>query len=78
MMDLDALENELSLSLNPVQPRMEFVTKLKTKLTHSPQVVLEIPHRMHQYILMIGGVLGGVLLIWGVRRILTYLQNRDY
>ena len=77
MMDLEALENELRLSLNPVQPRMEFVTQLKTKLTHSPQVILEIPQRLHQYVLMIGTVLGGVLLVWGVRRILTYFQNRD-
>lgn len=76
MMDLEALENELRLSLNPVQPRMEFVNQLKTRLTHSPQVVLEIPHRMHQFVMMIGGILGGVLLVWGIRRIITYIQGR--
>jgi hypothetical protein len=70
------LEDELMFSLNPVEPRREFVARLKHQLITPSAVKIEPPSRITQLIPALAGMMGGILIIWLVRRIFSYFLRR--
>ena len=70
------LEEELLVSLNPVEPRQEFVSRLKQRLLTPSSVKLEVPSRISQFFPAIAGIFGGIILIWALKRMVDYLSNR--
>ena len=70
------LEDELMFSLNPVEPRKEFVSRLKHQLITPSNIRIEPPSRINQFFPAVAGVMGGILLIWLVRRIFGYFSKR--
>jgi hypothetical protein len=66
------LEDELMFSLNPVEPRREFVARLKHQLI----TPIEPPSRIHQFIPAVAGVMGGIIIIWVARRLFSYFSKR--
>jgi len=70
------LEEELMFSLNPVEPRQEFISRLKQRLLTPASVKLEVPSRIRQLFPAIAGIFGGIILIWAFKRMVDYLSNR--
>jgi hypothetical protein len=70
------LEDELMFSLNPVEPRKEFVSRLKHQLITPSNIRIEPPLRINQFFLAVADVMGGILLIWLVKRIFDYFLKR--
>jgi hypothetical protein len=70
------LEDELMFSLNPVEPRREFVARLKHQLITPSDVKIEPPSRIHQFIPAVAGVMGGIIIIWVARRLFSYFSKR--
>lgn len=70
------IEEELESSLNPVVPRQEFIMMLRQRLVTPANVQLEAPSRTRQYLPVAAGLMGGIILIWLVKRILTYFTKK--
>jgi len=75
--NMGLVEYELMMSLNRVEPRQEFVSRLKERLLSPSHVQLEVPSRITPFIPAVGGVLAGVLIFWVVRRIANYFTQRS-
>ncbi len=67
--ELDLLEQRLFSSLNPVQPRTEFVQGLHHRLTKPVTVVLENPTKSYAFLLVGLGLFFGALLLWLLQRL---------
>jgi hypothetical protein len=75
--DLDALEASLAGTLRPVQPRQDFVHKLRSRI-HIPQRE-EIASRLQDWqrlFLVFSGVVSGMLILITVARALYHLFGR--
>lgn len=66
--ELDKLERQLALSLNPVQPDPQFVQRLQIKLTTPATVVLENPTRIWAFLIVTAGLFVSALLVWLIQR----------
>ncbi len=63
------LENQLKLSLRPVQPSAEFVGHLQTRLTTPAQMTLERRQNAGYVLLLVAlSLASGVFLIWLLRQ----------
>lgn len=62
-------ENRLQRSLHPVQPDPEFITKLRSRLTTSPSIILDTRSSRKAFIIISAGLFSGALLIWLLRQI---------
>jgi len=67
--ELDALEQRLSVSLNPVQPDPQFVQRLQVRLATPATVVLENPTRTWAFLIVTIGLFISALLVWLIQRL---------
>ena len=72
---LGNLEEELMFSLNPVEPRREFISRLKHQLVTPSEVTIDKPSRFNPFLPAVAGILGGILLIWVIRRIFSHFTK---
>jgi hypothetical protein len=66
---IEAFENKLALTLNPVQPDPEFAGRLRKRVFLEPTVLIE-KHRSFAkaFLIFAFGLFGGVLLVWLLRK----------
>jgi len=67
--DNTELENELDDLLNPVLPSKDFIDKLQARLSLKNPVMVEFPNYLLPIILISTGLIFGVFIFWGLRRI---------
>jgi hypothetical protein len=67
--DLDELERQLQIILNPVQPDPQFVERLQVRLATPATVVLEDPARSSAFLIITVGLFMGALLVWFLQRL---------
>ncbi len=67
--EIDWLEQHLSTSLAPVEPRTEFVEGLQSRLTSPVTVVLENPTQSYALVLVGLGLFFGALVLWLLQRL---------
>lgn len=67
--DITKLENELEDLLNPVLPSKDFIDKLRARLSMKNPVMVEFPNYLLPIILISTGLLFGLVIFWGLRRI---------
>jgi hypothetical protein len=72
----ESLEEELMFSLNPVEPRQEFVSRLKQRLITPSNVKVEMSSRSQRILPVAAGLFGGIILIWTIKRFIDYLVRR--
>ncbi len=66
--EVDLLEQRLFLTLNPVEPRTEFVQGLHGRLSSPVMVVLENPSKSSALLILGLGLFFGALVIWFLQR----------
>ncbi|MEN4040997.1 MAG: hypothetical protein ROW52_10445 [Anaerolineaceae bacterium] len=66
--ELDELERQLALSLNPVQPDPRFVQRLQVRLSTPATVVLENQTRSWAWLIVTAGLFVSALLVWLLQR----------
>jgi hypothetical protein len=66
--DLDELERQLGVILNPVQPDPQFVERLQVRLATPATVVMEDPVRSSAFLIITAGLFVGALLVWFLQR----------
>jgi hypothetical protein len=67
--ELNELERQLDVSLNPVQPDPQFVQRLQVRLSTPATVVLENPTRTGAFLIVASGLFVGALLVWLIQRL---------
>jgi hypothetical protein len=67
--ELNELEKKLQISLGPVQPDPQFITRLQTRLSTPATVVLEDPVRSGAFLIIAMGLFLGALLVWLLQRL---------
>ncbi|KAF0111505.1 MAG: Uncharacterized protein FD147_856 [Chloroflexi bacterium] len=65
------LEEKLYNMLKPVRPDPVFIDSLKTKLSHTPSVILESSKKNIGLLVVGAGLFAGALTLW----ILTYIKK---
>ena len=72
--EMEFLENSLSATLRPVQPRPGFVTDLKARLISNALSIDDRPRVLRYGLYIFAGIFGGVLLIaTSMRAVFTLL-----
>jgi hypothetical protein len=66
---IEAFENQLALTLNPVQPDPEFAGRLRKRVFLEPAVLVENHRSLAKaYLIIAFGLFCGVLLVWLLRK----------
>jgi hypothetical protein len=63
------LEEQLRMSLNPINPDPEFVHRLRTRLVSRPNITVEQRPGVPVFIIIACGLFSGALLVWLLRRL---------
>ncbi len=69
---LDDLESHLFAQLKPVEPRMEFVDRLKQRLENPPSMVAEPPTWKTGFLILAIGLLGGLIFLVLIRKLVRW------
>jgi len=67
--DNTKLEIELDDLLNPVLPSEDFIDKLQSRLSLKNPVMVEYPNYMLPILFLTTGLIFGLVLFWGLRKI---------
>ena len=73
--DHTKLENELDDLLNPVLPSKDFIDKLQSRLSLKNPVMVEYPNYMLPILLLTTGLIFGLVLFWGLRKIFQLILS---
>ena len=65
---LTGIEDRLSSLLKPVTPDPDFIDSLKSRLTRTPELILETGRRQINFLTVTIGLATGALIYWVIRR----------
>ncbi len=69
------LENGLDDLLNPVLPSRDFINELQAHLRLKNPIVVEYPNYLLPIILISTGLIIGIVVIWGLRKIFRLISS---
>ncbi len=69
------LENGLDDLLNPVLPSSDFINELQARLRLKNPIFVEYPNYLLPIILISTGLIIGIVVIWGLRKIFRLISS---